>query len=229
MTVPAKVAANTGMDVLTHAIEAYVSTMGNDYTDGLALQAIKLAYENLEQSVKVADFESREKMHNASTIAGMAFANAFLGISHSMSHKVSGFFHTIHGATNATLLPYVIRYNGTRPSKTSNWPKYNAYRADVHYQEIARVLNLPCATPEEGVNSLAQAVYELGRKVGVPMSFKEHGIDQEDYFAKVNEIAYLAYEDQCTPCNPRLALVKDMEEILTDAYYGYEKQPGRIK
>ena len=229
MTVPANVAANTGMDVLTHAIEAYVSTMGNDYTDGLALQAIKLAYENLEQSVKVGDFESREKMHNASTIAGMAFANAFLGISHSMAHKVSGYFHTIHGATNATLLPYVIRYNGTRPSKTSNWPKYNSYRADVHYQEIARVLNLPCSTPEEGVSSLAKAIYELGRKVGIPMSFKEQGVNQEVYFAKVSDIAYLAYEDQCTPCNPRLALVKDMEEILSDAYFGYEKQPGRIK
>ncbi len=229
MTVPAEVAANTGMDVLTHAIEAYVSTMGNDYTDGLALQAIKLVYENLEQSVKTADFESREKMHNASTIAGMAFANAFLGISHSMSHKVSGYFHTIHGATNAALLPYVIRYNGTRPSKTSNWPKYNTYRADVHYQEIARVLNLPSSTPEEGVASLAQAVYDLGEKVGIPMSFKEQGIKEEDYFAKVSDIAYLAYEDQCTPCNPRLALVKDMEEMLTDAYQGYAKQPGRIK
>src|SRR5699024_11239398 len=128
------VTANTGMDVLTHAMEAYVSTMGNDYTDGLALQAIKLVFENLEQSVKVGDFDSREKMHNASTIAGMAFANAFLGISHSMAHKLGGVFHTVHGATNATLLPYVIRYNGTRPSKTSNWPKSNTYRAYVLYQ-----------------------------------------------------------------------------------------------
>ena len=229
MTVPAGVTANTGMDVLTHAMEAYVSTMGNDYTDGLALQAIKLVFENLEQSVKVGDFDSREKMHNASTIAGMAFANAFLGISHSMAHKLGGVFHTIHGATNATLLPYVIRYNGTRPSKTSNWPKYNTYRADVHYQEIAKVLGLPSETPEEGVASLAQAVYDLGKKIGVRMSFKEQGLDKEEYMSKISDIAYLAYEDQCTPCNPRLALVSDMEEILTDAYYGYEKQPGRIK
>lgn len=222
-TVPASVAADTGMDVLTHAIEAYVSTMGNDYTDGLALQAIKLVFENLEQSVNTGDFEAREKMHNASTIAGMAFANAFLGISHSMAHKVSGYFHTIHGRTNAILLPYVIRYNGTRPSKTSNWPKYNAYRADVHYQEIAKALDLPCQTPEEGVAALASAVYDLGERVGIKMNFKEQGIKEQKYMAKVSDIAYLAYEDQCTPCNPRLAIVSDMERILTDAYRGYKK------
>lgn len=229
MTVPKKVTANTGMDVLTHALEAYVSTMGNDFTDGLALQAIKLVFENLEQSVNVGDFDSREKMHNASTIAGMAFANAFLGISHSMAHKISGVFRTIHGATNATLLPYVIRYNGTRPSKTSNWPKYNTYRADVHYQEVAKALDLPCSTPEEGVASLAKAVYELGERIGIEMSFKEQGIDEKEYMDNVTKIAYLAYEDQCTPCNPRLALVSHMEEILKDAYLGYKKQPGKLK
>src|SRR5699024_5019827 len=229
MTVPKQVTANTGMDVLTHAIEAYVSTMGNDFTDGLALQAIKLVFENLDNSVNVGDFESREKMHNASTIAGMAFANAFLGISHSMAHKISGIFHTIHGATNAILLPYVIRYNGTRPSKTSNWPKYNEYSADVHYQEIAKAIDLPCSTPEEGVASLAKAVYDLGERIGINMSLEGQGLDKETYMSKVSDIAYLAYEDQCTPCNPRLALVKDMEEILKDAYYGYKKQPGKIK
>ena len=125
--------------------------MASDYTDGLALQAIKLVFENLESSVKNADFHSREKMHNASTIAGMAFANAFLGISHSMAHKIGAQFHTIHGRTNAILLPYVIRYNGTRPAKTATWPKYNYYRADEKYQDIARMLGLPCSTPEEAV------------------------------------------------------------------------------
>ena len=124
LTVPGFVAADTGMDVLTHATEAYVSQMASDYTDGLALQAIKLVFENLESSVKNADFHSREKMHNASTIAGMAFANAFLGISHSMAHKIGAQFHTVHGRTNAILLPYVIRYNGTRPAKAATWPKY---------------------------------------------------------------------------------------------------------
>lgn len=229
MTVPQSVAADTGMDVLTHAIEAYTSTMANDYTDGLALQAIKIVFKYLKTSVYQGDFESRERMHNASTMAGMAFANAFLGISHSMAHKIGGYFGTIHGRTNAILLPYVIRYNGTRPSKTSTWPKYNYYRADIRYQTIARELNLPHATPEEGVESLAKAVYDLGEAVGIKMSFKGQGIDRKEYFAKTSEMAYLAYEDQCTPVNPRLAIVSHMKEIMEDAYEGYKENPGRIK
>ena len=217
------------MDVLTHAVEAYVSVMGNDYTDGVALQAIKVVFEHLEKSVADGDFESRERMHNASTMAGMAFANAFLGISHSMAHKVSAHFRTIHGRTNAILLPYVVRYNGTRPSKTSNWPKYNMYRADVHYQDIAKMLGLPASTPEEGVASFAKAIYDLGTRIGIKMSFEGQGVNEKDYMSKVGDIAYEAFEDQCTPCNPRLALVSDMEEILRDAYKGYDEKPGRIK
>ena len=229
MTVPPHVVADTGMDVLTHAVEAYVSTLANDYTDGLALQAIKIVFQYLESSVKNADFESREKMHNASTMAGMAFANAFLGISHSMAHKIGGYFHTVHGRTNAILLPYVIRYNGTRPAKTATWPKYNYYHADEKYQDIARLLGLPAAPPEEAVSAFAQAVYELGERVGIKMSFRDQGIDEKTWMAAAEEIAYLAYEDQCSPANPRLAMVSDMKEILEDAYYGYKTRPGRIK
>jgi len=229
MTVPQHVVADTGMDVLTHAVEAYVSTLANDYTDGLALQAIKIVFQYLESSVKNADFESREKMHNASTMAGMAFANAFLGISHSMAHKIGGYFHTVHGRTNAILLPYVIRYNGTRPAKTATWPKYNYYHADEKYQDIARLLGLPAATPEEAVSAFAQAVYELGERVGIKMSFRDQGIDEKTWMAAAEEIAYLAYEDQCSPANPRLAMVSDMKEILEDAYYGYKERPGRLK
>ena len=109
----------------------------------------------------------------------MAFANAFLGISHSMAHKIGAQFHTIHGRTNAILLPYVIRYNGTRPAKTATWPKYNYYRADEKYQDIARMLGLPASTPEEGVESYAKAVYELGERVGIQMNFKAQGIDEK--------------------------------------------------
>ena len=229
LTVPASVTADTGMDVLTHAVEAYTSTLANDYTDGLALQAIKLVFENLESSVKNADFESREKMHNASTMAGMAFANAFLGMSHSMAHKIGGFFHTVHGRTNAILLPYVIRYNGTRPAKAATWPKYNYYKADVKFQDIAKMLGLPASTPEEAVDALAKAVYDLGVRVGIDMSIKGQGVDEKEYMDTVEEIAYLAYEDQCSPANPRLPMVADMMEILQDAYYGYKERPGRIK
>ncbi len=222
MTVPAHVAADTGLDVLTHATEAYVSVLANDFTDGLALQAIKLVFEHLERSVKEKDAEAREKMHNASTIAGMAFANAFLGMNHSLAHKIGGRFHTPHGRTNAILMPFVIHYNGTRPQKTATWPKYNYYKADVKYQEIARMLGLPCATPEEGVKSYAQACYDLAVRCGVKMSFKEQGLDEKAWMDARREIALLAYEDQCSPANPRLPLVEDMEEILTNAYYGYD-------
>ncbi|MCW9717662.1 MULTISPECIES: bifunctional acetaldehyde-CoA/alcohol dehydrogenase [unclassified Avibacterium] len=222
MTVPAHVAADTGLDVLTHATEAYVSVLANDFTDGLALQAIKLVFENLERSVKEKDPEAREKMHNASTMAGMAFANAFLGMNHSLAHKIGGRFHTPHGRTNAILMPHVIRYNGTRPQKVATWPKYNHYKADVKYQEIARMLGLPCATPEEGVKSFAQACYDLAASVGIQMSFKEQGIDEQTWLDARRDVALLAFEDQCSPANPRLPLVEDMEVILTNAYYGYD-------
>ncbi|WP_443091005.1 bifunctional acetaldehyde-CoA/alcohol dehydrogenase [Basfia succiniciproducens] len=223
MTVPAHVAADTGLDVLTHATEAYVSVLANDYTDGLALQAIKLVFRYLEKSVKENDPEAREKMHNASTIAGMAFANAFLGMNHSLAHKLGGHFHTPHGRTNAILMPHVIRYNGTKPTKTATWPKYNYYKADEKYQDIARLLGLPAATAEEGVKSYAKAVYDLAVRCGIKMSFKEQGLEEQAWMDARHEIALLAYEDQCSPANPRLPIVADMEEILTNAYYGYDE------
>lgn len=220
MSVPAHVAADTGLDVLTHATEAYTSILANDYTDGLALQAIKLVFENLEKSVKEFDEVAREKMHNASTMAGIAFANAFLGICHSMAHKIGGKFHTIHGRTNAILLPHVIRYNGTRPTKVATWPKYTNYVADKRFQDIARILGLPATTPEEAVESYAKAVHDLAVRCGVKMSLREQGIDEQEFLDARRELALNAFEDQCTPANPRLAMVEDMEEIMTKAYYG---------
>lgn len=220
MSVPSHVAADTGLDVLTHATEAYTSILANDYTDGLALQAIKLVFENLESSVKDFDETAREKMHNASTMAGMAFANAFLGICHSMAHKIGGKFHTIHGRTNAILLPHVIRYNGTRPTKVATWPKYTDYVADKRFQDIARILGLPAATPAEAVESYAKAVHDLAVRCGVKMSLKEQGVPEKEFIASLRELALNAFEDQCTPANPRLAMVEDMEEIMRKAYYG---------
>ena len=223
-TVPARPTAATGMDVLTHATEAYTSILANDYTDGLALRAIKLVFENLEKSVKEFDKDAREKMHNASCLAGMAFANAFLGISHSMAHKIGGKFHTIHGETNATLLPYVIKYNGTRPGKVALWPKYEHYQADERFQDIARMLGLKADTPEQAVDSYAQAVFELGKRVGTPMCFRDHGVDYEAFKAALPTLAMDAYEDQCTPANPRLALIKDMEGIMEAAWFGFDEK-----
>ena len=223
MSVPSHIAADTGLDVLTHATEAYVSVLANDFTDGLALQAIKLVFENLEESVKKATPESREKMHNASTMAGMAFANAFLGMCHSMAHKIGGKFHVVHGRANAILMPHVIRYNGTRPTKLATWPKYTSYVADKRYQDIARTLGLPASTPEEGVESFAKAFHDLAIRCGVKMSFREQGLDEKEFIGTLRELALLSFEDQCTPANPRLAMVEDMEEIMRKAYYGENK------
>ena len=128
-------------------------------------------------------------MHNASCIAGMAFANAFLGVNHSLAHKWGAVFHTPHGRTNAILLPHVIRYNGQVPTKLSTWPKYNYYKADTKYQEIARLLGLPASTPAEGVESLAQACANLGREVGIKMSFAEQGISEQDFLKNVDDIS----------------------------------------
>ena len=220
MSLPKSITADTGMDVLTHAIEAYTSTLANDFTDGLAIQAIKLVFKYLERSYNngANDPEAREKMHNASALAGMAFANAFLGMNHSMAHKIGGEYHVPHGRANAILLPYTIRYNGTKPQKLSTWPKYNFYQADERYAEIARILGLPCKTIEEGVESLAVAVGNLGKKVGIKMNFESQGLDREYYMANLEKLAYLAYEDQCSPANPRVPMVKDMVEILRSAY-----------
>ena len=219
---PASVTADTGMDVLTHALEAYVSVLASDYTDGLALQAIQMVFKYLPRAVNNGknDLEAREKMHNASTIAGMAFANAFLGMNHSLAHNVGGVFHTPHGRANAILLPHVIRYNGEVPNKLSVWPKYNYYVADEKYQNVSRLLGLKADTKEEGVESLAKAVMELGKAVGIKMNFCDQGIEEDDWNAKLKEIAYGAYEDQCSPANPRVPLVDDMVEILKKAYKG---------
>ena len=217
---PARATAMTGMDALTHAIEAYVSVLANDFTDGLCLQAIKMIFEYLPRAVKDGknDLEAREKMHNAATISGMAFANAFLGMGHSLAHKIGAEFHTVHGSTCAIVLPHVIRYNGTVPTKLSVWPKYNKYVADKKYQDIAKLLGLPAETAEQGVESLAQAVTNLIKEIGLETGFEQFGIAEEDWNNKTLSIAMAAYEDQCSPANPRVPMVSDMVELLKKAY-----------
>ncbi|HGS8664740.1 TPA: bifunctional acetaldehyde-CoA/alcohol dehydrogenase [Enterococcus faecalis] len=220
MSVPASVTADTGMDVLTHAIESYVSVMASDYTRGLSLQAIKLVFDHLENSVKRPDMESREKMHNASTMAGMAFANAFLGICHSIAHKIGGEYGIPHGRTNAILLPHIIRYNAKDPSKHAMFPKYDYFRADTDYADIAKFLGLKGNTTAELVEALVTAVADLGKSVGIDMNLKAQGVSQETLDTTVDRMAELAYEDQCTTANPKEPLISELKQIILDAYVG---------
>ena len=229
-TVPKSSTAFTGLDVLTHAIEAYVSVLANDYTDALALHAIKLVFKYLPDSYKTADKIAREKMHNASCIAGMAFTNAFLGVNHSLAHKLGGEFHIPHGLANAYLLPHTIEYNGEpTPTKFAAWPKYDHYIAPQRYTEIAKMMGFVSqdATDAEGVKALADAVRELMGKVDVPLTIKEAGekdnrsyIDPVVYENALEDLAYKAFDDQCTTANPRLPRIDELKKLLHLAYYG---------
>jgi len=222
---PASLAADSGFDALTHATEAFVSVYANDFTDAMAMQAIRLIFGNLEASVQggrdASDAsDAREKMHNAGTIAGMAFGNAFLGIVHAMAHTIGSSFHLVHGRANATLLPHVIRYNGTVPTKLTSWPKYEHYVAPERFAEIAKVLGLPATTPEEGVESYARAVERLRDAVGIPASFAAQGVSEQAFIGKLDDLAMRSYEDQCAPANPRMPMLDDMKDIMTAAFYG---------
>ena len=222
LTMPKSITADTGLDVLTHAIEAYVSVLASDYTDALALKAIELVFTYLPRSYKngSTDIEAREKMHNASAIAGMAFTNAFLGINHSLAHKIGGEYHISHGKANAILLPYTIKYNSSLPTKFTTWPKYEKFIAHEKYADIAKKLGLKASTVEEGVNSLIDAVVGLLKEVNEPTSFKECGIDETLFNINLDKVSLRAFDDQCTTANPRYPLVSELKEILVKAYHG---------
>ena len=225
ITVPKNATAWTGMDVLTHAIEAYVSVLASDYTDALAIHAIDLVFRYLRASYDegAKNPVAREKMHNASTIAGMAFTNAFLGINHSLAHKLGGEYHIPHGCANAILLPHVIRYNGVEcPTKFTSFPKYESYIVADKIFELMKKLGKNPATKAEAVEMLAREVEDLNRHLGIPASLKEYGIDEQDFLAKFHDLADLAFGDQCTTANPRLPLVSELEELYLKAYYGKE-------
>ncbi|KKK33028.1 acetaldehyde dehydrogenase [Mesobacillus campisalis] len=219
MSVPKHITADTGMDVLTHAIESYVSVLANDFTDGPALKAIQLVFKYLPLAYHDGSNElAREKMHNASTIAGMAFGNSFLGINHSLAHAIGAEFNIPHGRANAILLPHVIRYNAAKPNKFMTYSKYGHFIANERYAEIASFLGLPACTTEEGVESLIQAVASLSREVGMPMSIAACGVELAEFEAKVDALAEQAFDDQDTIANPKMPLVTEMAEILRKAY-----------
>ena len=220
MSVPAAVTADTGMDVLTHAIEAYVSILPSDYTDPLALQAIDLVFKYLPKVYKDGnDVEAREKLHNASCIAGMAFTNALLGINHSIAHNCGATFKIPHGRINAMLLPYVCEFNGSED--VTNFTKIlgeERYMAPERFQDIARYIGLPASTPSEGVESVVSAIRKLMEELDMPSSLSEFGVKKEVFEANVDSIVKNALLDPCTGANPRIPSENDIKNILNKVF-----------
>ena len=221
-SLPREVIADTGLDVLTHGIEAYVSVMATDYTDALALKAIEMVFEYLPKSYKNDDspecMEAREKMHNASCMAGMAFANAFLGINHSLAHKLGSHFNIPHGRANAILLPHVIEYNSQIPTKITAFSKYKNFVADKKYSQISKVLGLKSNNVEEGVKSLISAIENLMKELNEPTSIAKCGIDKEKYFDLLEQLSLEAFDDQCTSTNPRQPMISEIKAIYEKIY-----------
>ena len=219
MSVPASVTADTGLDVLAHALESYVSVVASDYTDPLALKAIQLVFEYLPQAYADGGNQlAREKMHNASTIAGMAFTNAFLGVNHCLAHILGATFHVPHGRANALVMIPVIRFNSSLPKKFTTYPKYRFPQAKERYAEIAQALKLDASTPEKGVESLIQAVADLKAKLDTPATISEAGVSRSDFEAKVRHMAEVAFDDQCVGANPSYPLVDDLVRVFWEAY-----------
>lgn len=219
MSMPPRVAADTGMDVLSHALEAYVSVMASEYTDALALKAVDLVYKYLLRSYKnPADREAREKMHYASCIAGMAFTNAFLGVNHSLAHKLGGEYKISHGRANAVLMPYVIAYNASLPKKFTSYPQYEYFQAPEKYRQLASYLGFPARTPEEGVKSLVEAVRGLLRGLEIPATIAGLGVEPEKFARLVPAMAEEAFDDQVTGTNPRFPLITELADLYRLAF-----------
>ena len=220
---PKAATRDTGLDVLTHAIEAYVSVMASDYTDGLALQAIGMVFEYLPRAYKngAADPVAREKMHNASCIAGLAFTNAFLGLNHSMAHKLGAFHHLPHGVANALMIDEVIRFNASEvPAKMGTFPQYDHPHTLARYAEVADYLGISGKTNEEKLENLIKALDELKARVGIKSCIKDYGIDEKDFLDRLDDMVEQAFDDQCTGANPRYPLMSEIKEMYLKAYYG---------
>ncbi len=223
MTQPKGLTSASGIDALTHALEAYVSIMATDYTDGLALTAVKNIFKYLPDAYEkgASDPIAREKMANASTIAGMAFANAFLGICHSMAHKLGAYHHLPHGIANALLIELVMKYNADpAPTKMGTFSQYPYPQALERYCEVARFINIPGSTDAEVFENFIQAIADLKERVGIKRTIKDYGIKEEDFLATLDEMVENAFNDQCTGANPRYPLMSEMKEIYLKAYYG---------
>ena len=223
MNAPKGLTSASGIDALTHALEAYASMLATDFTDGLALKASRMIFDYLPRCYNDGshDPEAREKMANAATMAGMAFANAFLGVCHSMAHKLGAFHHLPHGVANALLIEEVIRFNSSEtPRKMGTFPQYAYPHTLRRYAEVAEFLRLPGSTDQEKVDSLIAAIRELKRQVGIKDSIREYGIDEQTFLASLDDMVEQAFDDQCTGANPRYPLMSEIKEMYLNAYYG---------
>ncbi|MDR1598526.1 MAG: bifunctional acetaldehyde-CoA/alcohol dehydrogenase [Oscillospiraceae bacterium] len=226
MNAPKGLTAASGIDAVTHALEAYASMLATDYTDGLALQALKLCFQYLPRAYEkgAADPVARERMANAATIAGMAFANAFLGVCHSMAHKLGAFHHLPHGIANALMIGGVIRFNASEaPAKMGTFPQYDHPRTLRRYGEIADELGLGGADDQGKMENLIKALDELKSMIGVKPTIRDYGVDEKDFLDRLDDMTEQAFDDQCTGANPRYPLLSEIKGMYLDAYYGEQR------
>lgn len=223
MSAPKGLTAASGIDAVTHAIEAYASVMATDYTDGLAVQALKVIFKYLPRAYEngQTDVEAREKMANAATMAGMAFANAFLGVCHSMAHKLGAFHHLPHGIANALMIDEVLRFNAAEaPAKMGTFSQYDHPKTLRRYAEVAEALGLGGKTDKDKLENLIKAIDELKEKIGIKKTIKDYGIDEQDFLARLDDMVEQAFDDQCTGANPRYPLMSEIKQMYLNAYYG---------
>ena len=225
MNAPKGLTSASGIDAVTHCLEAYASMMATEYTDGLAIESLKNIFKYLPRAYEngANDPEAREKMANAATMAGMAFANAFLGVCHSMAHKLGAFHHIPHGIANALMINYVLRFNSAEvPTKMGTFPQYDHPHTLRRYAEVAEALGFGGANDEESLNNLIKAIDELKEKIGIKKTIKDYGVDEKDFLDRLDEMSEQAFDDQCTGANPRYPLISEIKDMYLKAYYGKE-------
>ena len=226
MNMPKGLTASSGIDALVHALEAYVSVMASEFTNGLALEAIRLVFKYLPQAYNegTTNVKAREKMAHASTIAGMAFANAFLGICHSMAHKLGAEHHIAHGVANGILIDHVIRFNAVdNPRKQASFPQYKYPNAKWRYAKVAEYLNLGGRTEDEKVENLIKAIQNLKKQINLPSTIAECGVTKEAFYSTLDSMTEDAFDDQCTGANPRYPLMSELKEMYINAYSNNEE------
>ena len=223
MSAPKGLTAASGIDAVTHALEAIASMLATDYTDGLAKQALKVIFDYLPRAYDngMTDYEAREKMANAATMAGMAFANAFLGVCHSMAHKLGAFYHLPHGVANALMIDEVLRFNASEvPAKMGTFSQYDHPKTLRKYAEVAETLGIEGKNDKEKLEDLIKAIDELKAKVGIKKTIKEYGVDENEFLERLDDMVEQAFDDQCTGANPRYPLMSEIKQMYLNAYYG---------